>query len=516
MNNFFYSMLLATLLQCLWLSETHAATLKVEQGTLYGTREHGVDAFLGVPYAEPPVGENRWKMPRRAHHWAGTRLATHFAASCQQDLSDGFGPYTAEYLVSGKISEDCLYLNVWKPSASKVTERLPIMVWIHGGGYVSGSGSVPVYDGTAIASQGVVFVNFNYRLGVFGFLAHPELTLEGTGSGNYGLADIIAALQWVRDNAENLGGDRNQITIAGQSAGSMAVHDLIQSPAAKGLFARAISESGPGMGRPPVTLDQAEKTGEKLLRLANTTSISRLRALPVSEINRIVGQLKPEILAFAPVIDGKLLTGNPYASIPYQYSDTPILAGMNADESFVLPAQNADDFHKDIKNIFGNYAGEAQRLYAPNADSDIPSLSRTLRRDRGLASTLIWAEERRASSLHPMYLYLFSHVEPGTEAWGAFHTSEVPYALATLNRTSKRKFTEADHRVSQLASAYWINFVKTGNPNGKSLPHWAAFSNTEPELMQIDTSARMRKFLTPDATKLYRSYVAEGGQITLF
>ncbi|WP_052365180.1 carboxylesterase/lipase family protein [Halotalea alkalilenta] len=499
------------------IGQSSAATLLVEQGLVSGTSQGGVDAYLGIPYAAPPVGPNRWRMPLPPHPWEGTRQATAFADSCQQELSDGFGPYTSEYMTPGPVSEDCLYLNVWKPTEPSVAKR-PIMVWIHGGGYTSGSGSVPIYDGAPMAANGVIVVNLNYRLGVFGFLAHPELTSEGVGSGNFGLADIIAALEWVHDNAEALGGDPEQITIAGQSAGSMSVHNLIASPAAKGLFARAISESGPGMGRPPQAMATAEAKGEQLLAAAGVDSIDQLRELPAEAVMAAENRLPSSgVLSFAPVIDGQLLPQDPYLSATGTSADTPILAGMNADEAFSLPQEEMDGLEAEIEQIFAAMAPQARAHYGVDRTSDVRELSRTIRRERGLASTWQWARERARTSHRPIYLYLFDHIEPGTEQWGVFHTSEVPYVLATLDRAQGRSFTDTDRKISAQASAYWANFVKTGDPNGAGLPRWSAYDPQAPAMLVLDAAPEMRPILPDERTyRLYRQLISQGGRLTLF
>lgn len=491
------------------------ATLSIAQGVLRGFSAHGVDSYLGVPYAAAPVGPDRWRMPAPAPVWTGVRSATHFANSCEQDINGGFGAYTSEYMVQDGVSEDCLYLNIWRPSEASATP-MPIMVWIPGGGFTSGSGSVPIYNGAPMASRGVIVVNINYRLGVFGFLAHPELTKQGEGSGNFGLADIIAALKWVKQKASALGGDSNRITVAGQSAGSMAIHDMIASPAAKDLFARAISQSGPGMGRPPVPLAEAEAVGEQLLRAAKVTSLDELRALPANQVRDAEKSLGPGLLRFAPVIDGDLIPHDPYSNKKGSYTDTPILAGMNADESFTLPPENLSALRADVKALFGGMAQEAHALYATEQSTDIRSTAREIRRDRGIASTWLWASSRARSSSQPIYLYLFAHVEPGTEEWGAFHTSEVPYALGNLNASTTRAFTDQDARVSDQLLRYWENFIKTGNPNSPELPEWKAFGTAKPTMMRLDSTPGMQPLLSSEKLSFYERVVLKGGRLSLF
>jgi para-nitrobenzyl esterase len=497
------------------LSVAHAATLKTEQGILQGTQENNIDIYRGVPYAAPPVKENRWRLPQPPASWQGVRSATHFAASCQQTLSSGFGPYTREYMVDGPVSEDCLYLNIWRPSHTPAT-RLPVMVWIHGGGFTSGSGSTPIYDGAALASRGMIVITINYRLGVFGFLAHPSLTREGQGSGNYGIADIIAALKWVNRNIDAMGGDKNRITVAGQSAGSMSIHDLMVSPAAKPLFTRAISESGPGMGRPPASLASAEVTGQQFMRSAGVTTLEQLRQLPAEKLMAADQKMGPGLLRFAPVIDGKLIPVDPYSNLAGTYHDTPLLAGMNADESFSLPEKTLAGVKQDIKQIFADSAPQATRLYQPEQAVNYSQLNQQIRRERGLASTLKWADARVKSGDQPLYLYQFTHVEPGTEEWGVFHTSEVPYALGNLHVPSSRQFSAEDDKVSSVVSTYWVNFIKTGNPNDGNLPEWRTFDANAPQMMMLNSSPAMQPIFTPEKLAFYQQLIAQGKAFSLF
>ncbi|HEX4097160.1 MAG TPA: carboxylesterase family protein, partial [Caulobacteraceae bacterium] len=279
-----------------------APMVHVADGALQGARQGGADAYLGIPFAAPPVGELRWHAPLPAKAWSGAHDATHFGASCWQAVSaKGFGPWTHEYVVDGPVSEDCLYLNVWTPARSGAGR--PVLVWFHGGGFSQGSGSVPIYDGAHLAAQGVVVVTVNYRLGVLGFFAHPELTREASGgaTGNYGLMDMIAALKWVRANAAAFGGDPGAVTIAGQSAGGMAVHDLIVSPLAKGLFQRAVIESGlPGVA-PNQPLADAEAAGVAFAKAHGAADLAALRAMSPAQLSQGARG------SFAPMRDGVLL-----------------------------------------------------------------------------------------------------------------------------------------------------------------------------------------------------------------
>jgi len=283
------------------------STIQISQGTLRGVAGDGVRAFLGIPYAAAPVGELRWRPPLPAAGWNGVRDASNPGASCMQTLTPaGRKPWTHEYLVQDAVSEDCLFLNLWTPLANKVEAAYPVLVWIHGGAFVEGSASVPIYNGAALAKHGIIVVGINYRLGAFGFLAHPELSVEGGGSsGNYALHDMLAALHWVRENIAAFGGDSAQVTIAGQSAGASAVHHLLAAPQARGLFARAIAQSGSGRGRAPIVLKDAEHMGLAFSRKAGAASLAELRALPASALLDIDVSVPEQGLRFAPILDGK-------------------------------------------------------------------------------------------------------------------------------------------------------------------------------------------------------------------
>ena len=299
---------------------------RVGTGELVGIRQVDVSAFLGVPFAAPPVGDLRWRAPRPPLPWSGVRPADRFGASCLQEVSPaGFGPWKHEYVVQGAVSEDCLFLNVWTPAPAGA--HLPVLVWIHGGAFTSGSGSVPIYNGTTLASQGVVVVTINYRLGIWGFLAHPDLTREASGvaPSNFGLQDVVAALRWVQDNINVFGGDPRRVTIAGQSAGSMAVHDLLVSPLAKGLFAQAISESALPGAIPMRSLGEAEAAGVAFARSKGATDIAALRAMSAAEIEAAAPKT-----GLGPVIDGVLLPDSPMRLIiAGRFNDTPVLIGLN-------------------------------------------------------------------------------------------------------------------------------------------------------------------------------------------
>jgi para-nitrobenzyl esterase len=497
-----------------------APKAKVQAGELSGKRLGAVDTFLGVPFAAPPVGANRWRAPQPAPTWIGVRAADRFGASCWQAITpDGFGPWTHEYVVQGEVSEDCLYLNVWTPA--KAAGKRPVLVWIHGGGFTQGSGSVPIYDGAKLAAQGIVVVDINYRLGAFGFLAHPELTREAAATGappaNFGLQDMIAALKWVRADISAFGGDPDQVTIAGQSAGSMAVHDLIASPLAKGLFRRAIAESGLPGTAPAAPLADAERAGEAFAKARGAADLAALRALTPQQI--AAGPPSPS----SPIVDGVLLTESPAkAEAEGRFNDTPILAGINADEgSAMSPAygKGAEAGWSDLlQKSFGPMAPRFADLYPASTDADRARASRDVLRDRGLGGLYKWSKARLAAGRQPLYVYLFDHTEPGPKSaqYHAFHSAEIPYVFQTLDASPERPFTDADHALSDQLSRYWVNFVRTGDPNGAGLPVWPRMAGEDPSILWIGDPIAARPILPERLKPAFDAYIASGGDPGIF
>lgn len=467
-----------------------APVAHVNSGSVSGVQQGGVAAFLGMPFAAPPVGTGRWRAPNPVKPWQGARDASHFGASCYQALTpEGFGPWKHEFVVQGEVSEDCLFVNVWTPQVD-TNAHLPVFVWIHGGGFTQGSGSVAVYDGTSLAGDGVVVVNFNYRMGVFGFLAHPELTREAgkeSPPGNYGLQDMIAALQWVRANIASFGGDPDQVTLAGQSAGAMAIHDLLVSPLAAGLFKRAIIQSGLPNIRPSTPLAAAEKIGRELARSRNAASLEALRAVPPAALQ---GSAQAQGPRFGPIVDGMLLPDSPEKRIASgQFNDTAVMIGMVADEGSAFTPS------------FG-----------------MPDESGFTARERGLGALYAWGRERLAHSKQPVYVYMFAHVEPGPDSarYAAFHSSELPYAFRTLDKSPERNFTAADRALARVVSAYWVSFVKTGDPNGKGLSSWPRFAAGDPQIMRLDVDSTAQPLLPEPKLQAMRDYLAHGGNPSLF
>ena len=467
----------------------------VAQGKLLGLTDGGVSAFLGIPYAAPPVGAGRWAPPREAIGWRGvTRKATKFGPSCPQPMiPGGMAMWTSEYSTPEDpgLSENCLFANIWTPANLSKNRRssagLPVLVFIHGGAYLVGSGSVPIYNGAKLAKKGVVVVTINYRLGVLGFLAHPELSKEqGGSSGNYGIQDQIEALRWVRRNIGAFGGDSSKVTIAGQSAGGGSVLTLMSSPLAKGLFRGAIIESMP-LNFVFSALETAEQQGAAIVKSWGTKTIAEARMLPVDRLIVGSGNAGPRLGVIG---DGRVLPNS--ASSPEIVNDVPVIIGYTLNDLFI-PARKptADEWRSDAQIRYGKRAGEFLRFYP--GDSDVQaslSAAREATDREELAPLLNWIGTRGATS--PVYAYLFSHVEPGPESarFGAFHSSDLPYLFDTLDRSPGRRFTAIDKLVANAYSGAFVNFVKTLNPNNKASFGWPALSASGRGIMEFGDSIK--------------------------
>lgn len=485
-------------------------------GPVIGKTADGVDAFLGVPYADDTGGKNRWRPPQPPVKWDAARPATDFGDDCQQEpphIPPTGSPWSDEYFPTKGMSENCLFVNVWRP-AGRADTKLPVMVWIHGGAFAGGSGSVPLYDGTALARQGIIVVSLNYRLGPFGFLAHPDLTQEAGSSGNYGLMDQIAALRWVQDNIAKFGGDPKEVTVAGQSAGAASVHALLAAPQASGLFVRAIAQSGSGMGLPKMSRDAAEAMGQRLAAAAGVTGIAALRALPAEQIAKAAKapDVGPPGLRFFPITEPAVLP-DPAA----QRQDISVLTGLNTDEgstgrdwSLSISAQ-LDDL---LNRRFGNSAPAFRTFYQGGDGAAASDAAKRLLREQAIASMLNWASSRKAGAA-PVYAYLFQHAQPGTpaERFGTFHTAEMPYVFGTLNK-SNRPFQPVDHEIAARVGAYWVNFVRSGNPNGGTLPAWPDLSGGK--IMALGDKTGPFTPLETAKLKAYQDFVAKGGTLSLF
>jgi para-nitrobenzyl esterase len=453
----------------------------------------GVTAYLGVPFAAAPVGDLRWRPPQPAPSWEGVRKADAFGTSCMQHQAGSRLPWTEEFMTQGPIGEDCLFLNVWT-AARNPNARMPVMVWIYGGGFNEGSSAVAVYDGAELAGKGVIVVTLNYRVGPLGFLAHPALTKESQhhSSGNYGLLDQIAALQWVRTNIAGFGGDPAQVTVFGQSAGAISVASLMRSPLAKGLFARAIAQSGPGLlGRNVpgggATLGDRETAGEKYTESKGAKSLAELRALPASSFFASAGGGRGGVaVPNGPVNDGWVLTATPPAV------QVPLMVGFVADDLGIGGAgagaaskPSVATFQNDAKRLYGEQASEFLKLYPVASDADVPAAQKAAGRDRARVSLDLWAAEQRRSSKR-MYTYYFDRAIPwpAHPEYGAFHTSEVPYVFKTIDRLD-RPWEPLDRALAEAVSSYWANFGRKGDPNGPGLARWPAYAAGSHTTMQL-------------------------------
>jgi para-nitrobenzyl esterase len=438
-----------------------------------------VRVFRGIPYAAPPVGNLRWREPQPATHWEGVRKADQFGAICTQPAFRG-----APSANQPNTSEDCLFLNVWTAAAS-ASERRPVMVWIHPGGYQTGSGSTPGFDGEGLAKQGVVLVTMNYRLGVFGFFSHPYLTKESEhhASGNYALMDQSAALTWVQKNIAGFGGDPQRVTVFGDSAGSSSIANLMGSPRVKGLFQRAVGESGAWMGlslTPARTLSEAEQAGAKIAEALHAQSLDELRAKPAEELLK-AGR------AGGPVIDGWFLpedVGTTFAQ--GKQNDVPLLAGSNKDEgTFFLQPTTAEKFTERSRARFGPQADAFLKLYPAGTDEEANASQLAAFRDELAFVMRIWARAQTKTGHSNAFLYYFTHDPPppaGATARGGFgsgatHGAEAQYVFQNL--LPPRAWTDLDHQVSDVLSSYWVNFATNGDPKGKGLAKWPAFDDRQ-------------------------------------
>jgi len=485
-------------------------------GILAGTDESGISSFKGVPFAAPPVGDLRWKEPQPVKNWTGVRKA------------DKFGPRAMQLPLFGDMnfrsdgmSEDCLYLNVWTP-AKQANEKRPVLVYFYGGGLVAGDGSEPRYEGESMARHGIVAITVNYRLSVFGFLSHPELSKESPhhASGNYGLLDQYAALKWVQQNIAAFGGDPQRVTIAGESAGSFSVSAQMASPLAKGLFAGAIGESGSLLGpRSPLPLAQAEKTGLSFATAAGAQSLSALRNMPAEKVLQVTS--KPEFSRFPVTIDGYFFDQSPTEVFTAgKQSKVPLLVGWNSQEMnggalLGKEAPTIQNYTAAVEKTYTTGAGEVLKQYAAATDADVQQAATDLASDRFIGfSTWKWSDLQSQTSGKPVYRYLYArprpvmraemgNAQPGLAggviktndasaqkappASGAVHSAEIEYAMGNLPTNRVYDWQPEDYKVSAILQTFFINFIKTGNPNGDGVPFWPAVKANEPaQVMHVD------------------------------
>ena len=451
----------------------------------------GVQVYKGIPFAAPPVGDLRWKAPQAVKAWTGIRSAQDWGPRCVQ--SNRLGNLDP---LNKRMEEDCLYLNIWAPAKSAAaTEPLPVMVWIHGGSNTNGAGSQPEYDGSALARKGVVLVTLNYRLDVFGFLAHPDLTAEsgGKSSGNYGLLDQMAALQWVQKNITSFGGDPKNVTVFGESAGAMDISLLMASPLAKGLFAKVIGESGgaltpvPPFGPKPLAV--GEKEGQGLAQALDAKSMADLRAKPAADI--LAALAKAPITYGFGVVDGYVVPEHPASLYAKgKFNDLPFLGGWNADEGSLFAARmkaptDAQAWIGMLGSMFKMRAGQAIQTYATGATpEDAKAGFTTLIGDQIIGyGAWAWAENLASKAKAPVYRYYFTRRPPLAPALsiqplaapGVYHFAEVQYVFNNLHVQADWGWQDADRKLADTMSSYWVNFAKKGDPNGPGLPSWPTY-----------------------------------------
>jgi carboxylesterase type B len=422
------------------------------------------------------VGNLRWRAPQAAAPWQGVRKADKFGNSCIQNIAMEHKPWTYEFLTHNDVSEDCLYLNVWT-GARGSGEGRPVYLYIYGGANTEGSGAVPIYDGEGLAKKGVVVVTVNYRLGIFGFFAHPELSSEAEykASGNYALLDLVAALHWIHENIAAFGGDPEKVTIGGQSAGGANAHSLMASPLAKGLFRGAIIESAGGGVRKRAEVEQA---GVKFAESKGAKSIDELRKMSWKDLTAPVAGAPRFSTAVA---DGYVLPQS--AAERLEESDLPLLTGTNKHESGATPHPDVTlaGYQEAVRRRYQDLAEEVLKLYPATSDEEA----------RVAQNELAWDSVRvsgslRASKKSKVFTYFWDHTLPGPDAdkYGAFHSSEVPFVMDALS-TADRPFTAVDRKIADMMSSYWANFIATGDPNGRGLAHWPAVREQPATTMEV-------------------------------
>jgi para-nitrobenzyl esterase len=477
--------------------------VRIDTGALagvVGATQPMVRVFKGIPYAAPPLGENRWRAPRPAAKWEGVRNADAFGAPCAagapfggrggggaRGAAPGQPPAAAAPPREPARSEDCLYLNVWT-SATSASDKRPVMLWIYGGGFTGGSGGMAWYDGENLAAKGPVIVTINYRLGSLGFFAHPDLAKEAghSGSGNYGMMDAIAALQWVKRNIAAFGGDPSKVTVAGESAGAIMVGALVGSPQAKGLFTRAIAESGGWMG---LTMGRmrssgdADAAGAKAVDALGVKTMAELRARPLDQLTGLASA--------GLVVDGYVIPED--VSLTFQagkQNAVDVLTGSNKDEAnFGVcpgagggrgrgPALTADAFRANAERRFGGESADVfVKLYGVTSDADAPAAAHAACADEISWNMRQWAEAQEKKG-KKAYTYFFSHIQtvngqPSPQ--GATHTAEISFAWNNPKGQATQTWNDVDLKVADQMSSYWVNFISKGDPNGAGLPRWPEF-----------------------------------------
>ncbi len=492
--------------------------IQTENGKIQGTNESGIRVFKGIPYAAPPIGNFRWKEPQPVQNWTGIRSAKKFGPHAMQ-----LNVYGDMNFQSDSMSEDCLYLNVWTPANSS-SDKLPVMVYFHGGGLVTGSGDEPRYAGKTMAKNGIVTITVNYRLGIFGFFSHPALTKESPNhsSGNYGYMDQNAALKWVKENISSFGGDPNRVTIAGESAGSRSVTAQMTTPLSKGLFQQAICSSGSVFGSlTPKKLSIAEQQGVEIAKSLDAKKLSDLRKIPADELLH-----KGKVKTFG-TIDGYFFTDEPAKILEKKKeNDVPLLIGWNSME---LPMQwflankkpTIDNLKATLTTLFSDeQVNQILEKYHLKTDDDVINEGYKLSRDIFIAyNTWKWCTMHAKNTDHPVYRYLYCHARPGIKqknmesglaggvkkadskeetypqpkVKGPVHSADIEYAMGNLSTNEIYDWNADDYEVSTIFLRYYANFVKTGNPNGLGLINWPAYNkNDNSPVLYLDLETKVK------------------------
>jgi len=507
--------------------------VETQQGPVAGVRNDAgtVEIFAGVPYAQPPVGELRWQAPRPPEPRSGTLVADRFSAVPIQGTTTFTTraltqivdiPLENTFLNPYPVSEDSLYLNVWR-ATRPASAALPVLVYIPGGGFATGSGALPLYDGEALASTGeAIVVTINYRLGVLGFLSHPELAAESPhgASGNYGILDQIAALEWVQQNIAAFGGDPDRVTVAGESAGGESVCILGATPLAEGLVDGIIGSSGACMGTEGDTEDGdqsdsravAEEAGERLARELDADTVAQMRQLPVERITEAAAAVGPH---WRPSVDGYVLGRSP-AEIYAQGSqlDVPTLVGSNADEDSLIRAfppepTTPEEYHATARAEHGEDVETFLRLYPGETEEQVLDSLLQAQADRVFTRAMYrWASLQTETGRAPAYLYFFTHTPPdeGLEKFGAYHGAEVMYAFDNLGADGDADYDQTDHLLRDQLSGYWLNFVRNGDPNGAGLPGWSTFADAPEQLMELGADSGMAARPRHEAVDYWMQY----------
>ena len=499
---------------------TAQTQVRIANGTLEGvTEKSGIRSFKGVPFGAPPVGGNRWKPPQPVANWQGVRKADKFGPRCMQRAVFGDMNFRSD-----GMSEDCLYLNVWTPAKSG-REKLPVLVYFYGGGFIAGDGSEPRYDGESMATKGIVTVTLSYRLGVFGFMAHPELTAESPhkASGNYAFHDQLAAVKWVQQNIAAFGGDPRRVTIAGESAGSVSVSAQMATPLAKGMIAGAIGESGSILGALPATpLSDGEQNGVKFGAAIDRKTLAELRAMPAAEL--LEATAKPGLPRFSPVVDGWFFPKSPaeiYAA--GEHSRVPLLAGVNSEESgyFAILGREkptVENYRAALERLYPGKGGEVFNHYPATNENEVMDAAQALAGDRFIShSTWRWTDVATRTGGRASYYYLYARPRPAMRPEmgnaqaglaggvirnpaassapprpaprGAVHSAEIEYAMGNLASNTVYAWSDDDYQVSKVMQQYFANFIITGDPNGKGLPTWPQFKTSQKLIIDVQTRA---------------------------